>query len=264
MRELVATRRGWRLISLSSPEADDLGSPDADTSHAVEEITQNRAVISVPDFATAAEVCSLRGEGERAAAAQMQNPLSSSATRLRLDIFGRELSDGSVVEPLRGAQALAEMLVHRAISLVQTELPLLADALRLTGCTADTELDYSDGEPAINVYYGPGGDFKPHRDARALTLLLPLCTASIDYEGGGTAFYAPDAEPGPAIRGKLTPVIVLRPPSGTALLWGGTLLHAGAEVTAGQRLIFVASFTPSGSATASTTGSAPETGEEGR
>ena len=39
-------------------------------------------------------------------------------------------------------------------------------------------------------------------------------------------------------------VPVLVPPAGTALLWGGTLVHAGAEVTEGRRLVFVASFTP--------------------
>ena len=46
------------------------------------------------------------------------------------------------------------------------------------------------------------------------------------------------------IVGEVAPVAVLRPPAGTALLWGGTLLHAGAEVTEGRRLVFVASFTP--------------------
>ena len=133
--------------------------------------------------------------------------------------------------------------MRRAIALVHNELPELAEATGLAQCAADTELDYSEGEPAINVYR-LGGDFKPHRDMRALTLLLPLSTPGADYDGGGTAFYARGVEPADAIRGKAAPIDVLRPNAGTAMLWGGTLTHAGAPCTAGERIVFVASFTP--------------------
>ena len=79
---------------------------------------------------------------------------------------------------------------------------------------------------------------------QSLTLLLALSTAGADFEGGGTAFFPPDTELAAARRGKATPISTLRPPAGTALLWSGTLVHAGAEVTVGRRLVFVASFTP--------------------
>ena len=99
-------------------------------------------------------------------------------------------------------------------------------------------------QPAINIYTGPGGHFMPHQDMQALTLLVALSTAGEDYEGGGTAFFAPDAELPLARRGKIEPIALLKPEACTALLWSGTLVHAGAEVLAGRRLVFVASFTP--------------------
>ena len=217
----------------------------ASSSGLVAAVTENRSVVRVPAFATAAEVELLRAEGERAAEAQEQNPHSSSMTRQRLEVFARSLHSSGTLSSLSIAvQTLAESLVRRAIRLVQTELPALADAIGLTLCTAQTELHYSEGEPAINVYSGPGGDFKAHQDMRALTLLLPLTSPQTDYQDGGTAFYAPDAQLADAVRGRAKPTAVLRPPAGTALLWGGTLIHAGAEVSAGRRLVFVASFSP--------------------
>ena len=42
------------------------------------------------------------------------------------------------------------------------------------------------------------------------------------------------------------PATVLRPPAGTALLFGGHVTHAGMPVTAGERAVFVASFSPRG------------------
>ena len=38
------------------------------------------------------------------------------------------------------------------------------------------------------------------------------------------------------------PALLLRPARGTALLWGGSVTHAGQPVTAGQRSVFVASM----------------------
>ena len=208
-------------------------------------VAENRSVISVPDFATEAEVALLTGEAARAEEAKLENPLTSSRQRLRFVIQGRTLTIGSVVPALApSVQLLAEVLVQRAIAFVQTKLPALATFFGLVGCDARTPLDYSEGEPAINIYYGPGGDFQPHQDMRALTLLVSLSTSELDYEGGGTSFFAADAQLGSVRRGRCAPAAILRPLPGTALLWGGTQLHAGAEVTSGRRVVFVASFTP--------------------
>ena len=143
-------------------------------------------------------------------------------------------------------EQLAEALVRRAIAFVQSELPGLAEAVDLSACTAESRLTYSEGEPALNVYSAPGGDFQPHQDMKSLTLLLNLSSLGAEYEGGGTAFFAPDASLPAARRGTIAPIALLRPAAGTALLWGGSLLHAGAAVTTGRRLVFVASFTRAG------------------
>ena len=50
------------------------------------------------------------------------------------------------------------------------------------------ELEWSEGEPAINVYTA-SGSFGCHKDHLALTVLLPLTSAD-DFTGGGTGFWA--------------------------------------------------------------------------
>lgn len=247
----------WHEESLVSGEPSldkavtEQGSHRRRQSDIAEEVTSRfcslRSVIAVPDFASAAECGLLIAAGDAAEAAGVQNPLTSNATRLRIEVMGRALSSGALVAPLDGpTQSLVNMLIRRCIVLVQTELPSLAAALGLAECTSSTKLAFSQGEPAINVYYGPGGVFLPHKDMQALTLFIPLSTNGIDYEGGGTAFWPPEAELPAARSGKAPPTAMLRPCAGTALLWGGDLIHSAAEVTSGRRLVFVASFTPKG------------------
>jgi hypothetical protein len=233
-----------------------LSSTDAALAQAV---CSSRSVLCVPAFCTPEEVSLLREAGVRAAELQMQNPLTSSESRLRIEVFGRSLGITPMnlyAPPLfdtlasdcrsnslgSEVQELATILVHRAIALVQSRNAALADGLHIRGCTPDSPLSYSAGEPAINVYYA-GGDFRPHRDAQSFTLLLPLSSPS-EYEGGGTAFYEPTATPAEAVRGMAAPIATLRPLAGTALLWGGELTHAAVAVTKGRRLVFVASATP--------------------
>ena len=233
-----------------------LSSTDAALAEAV---CSSRSVLCVPAFCTPEEVSLLREAGVRAAELQMQNPLTSSESRLRIEVFGRSLGITPMnlyAPPLfdtlssdcrsnslgSEVQELATILVHRAIALVQSRNAALADGLHIRGCTPDSPLSYSAGEPAINVYYA-GGDFRPHRDAQSFTLLVPLSSPS-EYEGGGTAFYEPTATPAEAVRGMAAPIATLRPLAGTALLWGGELTHAAVAVTKGRRLVFVASATP--------------------
>lgn len=208
-------------------------------------VVANESVVVVDAFATPVEVEMLLKEGDRAERESLHNPLTSDSTRLRIEVYGREFPNQRSVPMLAApVRALTETLVRRAIAFVQAELPALAHSVGLASCRAETKLRYSEGEPGINIYTGPGGSFQPHMDMQALTLLVPLSSAGLDYEGGGTAFYAPDAQLGDARRGKISPIALLRPEAGHAMLWNGTLLHAGAEVTSGRRLVFVASFTP--------------------
>ena len=110
------------------------------------------------------------------------------------------------------------------------------------------ELEWSEGEPAINVYTA-GGRFGAHKDHLALTVLVPL-TAPDEFAGGGTGFWAADSggPPLPGLEkseladgGAPADAVVLKPPLGTALVFGGDLTHAGMDVRRGS-LVLVASF----------------------
>eukprot|EP00966_Prymnesium_polylepis_P034416 799626-Prymnesium_polylepis.1 len=121
---------------------------------------------------------------------------------------------------------------------------LVPELLRTeTLCAKSSLLSFTHNEPAVNVYTA-GGDFSPHKDLQALTVLMPLTDATA-YDGGGTAFWS---APSDAASGLGTvddagdPTLVLRPPAGTALIFGGDVTHAGLPVESGQRAVFVASF----------------------
>ena len=101
------------------------------------------------------------------------------------------------------------------------------------------ELEWSEGEPAINVYT-ERGQFGAHKDHLALTVLVPLTAATRDFEGGGTGFWAGGRGTSEDPDG--APTTVLKPPLGTALVFGGDVTHCGMPVEAGLRSVFVASF----------------------
>jgi len=111
-------------------------------------------------------------------------------------------------------------------------------------------------EPKVNTYQ-EGGYFRRHEDGMQLTLLVVLNDA---FEGGGTAFYAKpderieqteqrnnngddddDDDDEDPVTG-MTPESICRPPLGTAIIWGGELLHMALPVTKGERSIYVGSF----------------------
>lgn len=108
---------------------------------------------------------------------------------------------------------------------------------RLGALHAAGRLRFAAREPAVN-HYAPGGAFHPHTDGQALTVLIALSSPEDDYAGGGTGFWEPDAR-GARVQ---PPSVVLRPPAGTALVFGGRVTHAGVPVDAGARVVFVASF----------------------
>uniref|UniRef100_A0A6S8SVQ4 Fe2OG dioxygenase domain-containing protein n=1 Tax=Chaetoceros debilis TaxID=122233 RepID=A0A6S8SVQ4_9STRA len=97
-------------------------------------------------------------------------------------------------------------------------------------------LAYSSREPAINVYT-KGGKFLPHEDGQKLTILVPLSKCE-DFNGGGTAFWCPNS----TSHRINPPSMVIRPVSGSVLLFVGSITHAGVVVEEGERVLFVASF----------------------
>jgi hypothetical protein len=101
------------------------------------------------------------------------------------------------------------------------------------------ELEWSEGEPAINIYEG-GGYFGAHKDHLALTVLIPLTSPEEDFSGGGTGFWAGNREVPENTQDP--PDIVLKPTPGSALIFGGDVTHAGMPVDTGYRSVFVCSF----------------------
>ena len=137
-----------------------------------------------------------------------------------------------------------EALLQRCVRFVQAQLPSLAKALfgevSFETVLRNSDLVFSPGEPALNVYT-QGGCFTPHEDEQSLTCLLNLSDAG-SYDGGGTAFWS--SKEGLAVA--TPPSVVLRTPAGTALLFGGTVTHAGQPIRRGERCVLVASFSTAG------------------
>jgi hypothetical protein len=172
------------------------------------------------------------------------------------------------------AQALCDQVLIRGISRLREQLPRLLPVLfgdrggigaelwsgtpndgpAVDASTAappptitrDPLLRFVPGEPACNVY-SAGGQFKLHEDQQALTVLVVLSCQDA-FKGGGTAFWSSEDRPPPISPGVLVrtaagpPTLVVKPPQGTAIIFGGDVTHAGQPVLDGERTVFVASF----------------------
>jgi len=114
------------------------------------------------------------------------------------------------------------------------------------------DIAFSLNEPAVNVY-SAGGEFAQHEDNHMITVLVPLAEAEA-FEGGGTAFWPNTFNPGQSsddgdaeatllhVRETKGDGLVLLPPRGTAMLFVGSVTHAGVCVVSGVRMVWVASF----------------------
>lgn len=167
------------------------------------------------------------------------------------------------------SQGLCDRLLLRGVRAVNAACPALLPSLfgdaglgsipwgdvrqerRQPSITHDPGLVFTPGEPACNVYT-TGGQFTPHEDGLALTVLVVLSDKAA-FSGGGTGFWSEADRGGTARRASgteynhisprsATPTFVLAPPAGTALVWGGTVTHAAETVLDGERTVFVASF----------------------
>ena len=157
-----------------------------------------------------------------------------------------------------------DLIFNRILPVLQAQQPQLLEELGfLHPCPNKTfALEFASDEPAINRYM-PGGEFEPHEDGYALTLVVLL---SDEFEGGGTMFW-PSSGTGTDGEGDVTDVGVgvggvhdvgvgvggvhpmeeddgelMQPTVGTALLFNGDITHAGVKVLSGVRHVFVASF----------------------
>ena len=153
--------------------------------------------------------------------------------------------------------AICEVLLRRSFETLNQQLPEAGQWLfggdRIDSFIGNADLTFSPGEPAVNVY-SAGGCSRAHRDREALTILFSLSNPA-DFSGGGTGFWSTDdllcrggADPSPTAKGRdlthgLPPSLVLQPPTGSALCFGGTVIHAAEQIDHGERCVFVASFT---------------------
>ena len=140
------------------------------------------------------------------------------------------------------ADEIAETVLKRAMTFIEEDFPRLKRKLFGAGSKTicdmykDGELEFSTREPAVNVY-APDGDFPAHKDHKSITVLIPL-SSNDDFIGGGTGFWPQGSEIA------WRPSMVLRPEPGTAMLFCGQVQHSGIPIESGERVVFVASFSP--------------------
>ena len=197
----------------------------------------DRSVFTVDSFASPEECKALVDKAHQLLASYGKTYAQPARSRL------------SIVTPVD------KVLRLRLLALMEAELPEFAQAVfgQATDL-AELRPDYSPGEPAVNIYK-KGGEFAPHTDKRSVSLLVPLSDEGVAFEGGGTAFWpdshlkrrenvADDESYNELDRSNWLPHgHMLRPPTGTAIIFGGDVTHAGLPVTSGTRHLFVMSFT---------------------
>jgi len=229
-----------------------------------DKLARGSSILVLPQVASAAECADLLEHGMSAADKQQASLWSRSVSSLCEFTSNNPRSAGRVRVPIHSlspsTSALFDNLLARVFSIIDDELPsvsaLFARAYSegtagLVGTTSESSavslsklhrqdgLQFSTREPAINVYRSQG-EFHAHVDRQTLTVLIPLSPLN-SYGGGGTGFWPSDSEgrPGQSVT---APAVVMRPPQGSALLYGGRITHAGMPVETGCRVIFLASF----------------------
>ena len=225
-------QHAWREIFLNHEHA-------AAAQTVAESVANGHSILVLDDLATAEECAFLCSEAAAAAAIERERKgLDGLVRRPAVELVGSE------------CVALFDMLLLRQMERVRLAAPLLDT--HLYGDVLDTcpttifhnpQLVWSEGEPAINVY-NAGGCFTPHEDAQSITCLLNV-SASDAYAGGGTAFWSlADAGFKRSLAETNPPTLLLAPPIGTALIFGGQVTHAAQPLLGGERVVAVASFSP--------------------
>ena len=204
-----------------------------------------QCVLVVPGVATAAECDALRAAARAAAAKQ---EFENAPGRFRLPVL--EYLDDDSIE-----RELCDALLLRAVRALERDVDGLVPALfgdvidSAVRLTRHPQVLFSMYEPALSIYRphvdacGDGGGMEPHEDDESLTVLVALSQPTSSFEGGGTTFWAGEHAADAAARGD-APTAHLCPPAGTALIFGGGVTHAARAVTAGERCVLVASFSP--------------------
>jgi hypothetical protein len=246
-----------------------------------ESVVHGHSVIVIDDLATASEVEQLQKEAvskdehikhaERSSSVPAEEPRFKTGTGTPSTAIAAAVADVAAaaasavgrtrlpIADMLGASGVAacDAILLRALSMLDVITPLLTPALfphdasrspclSPTSCVHNPRLVFSTSEPAINVYT-QGGGFRAHQDKQSLTVLVSLSSRGAEFQGGGTAFWSLQAASDPVTgRGAFVSecTMALCPPAGSALVFGGTVTHAGQPVLDGKRCVFVASFSP--------------------
>lgn len=241
----AASGPGWHERFLNPEEA-------SGASSAAHALAQGHSIIELAHVATAAECEALRAAASATAATERRKRESSrlwsfdgsnGIDRIRLPVLEHfcERMNGADVDGSTLCDALLVRACARAAELIAESDLFSTGCLNKTTCLHNKQLGFSLGEPAINVYT-KGGRFKPHKDRQSLTILIPLSVPEA-FDGGGTSFWKANDCSGIDV-GSHAPSFVLKPHPGAAVLFGGSVTHAGQPVTAGERCVLVASFSP--------------------
>lgn len=236
-RALIATEQTqWEEIAI------DASNPPSTTLSVGQKIKQGDTVILLSDILSPQECSFLVDSCSRIANQTTPTELEKQGLVRLPTIAASERAAKTktpCAEPLpKDVDELLDQILIRIAQQIDADLPSIADVL-FDGKNLSSQLNqlrFSSREPAINVY-SAGGEFLAHKDAQALTVLIPV-SCPTQFVGGGTAFWSQDA------RGHRVeePSITLKPKSGTAMLFGGCVTHAGVPVESGCRVVFVASF----------------------
>ena len=193
----AAAAFAWAEVPLRNGRVKPHATPEA----AAAALASGGSVLLLPGAASADEcdalvqACSVTLD-----AGQRLTRLPSSAAAARAaetdDAFnGDPHADAPLSQLPADADVICDAILKRVLSLIDEQLSPVAVAqfgtARLSDLYAAGELEYAEREPAVNVY-GPGGEFPPHEDHQALTVIVPLS----GHGGGGTGFWLREEEGG--------------------------------------------------------------------
>jgi hypothetical protein len=270
----AASGPGWSEVFISPQLA-------SSTQSAADAVASGFSLLLLHELAERSECEELRGEASAVAHASRRRSTLLRGALLE-DAPEEAVTPGQVRMPIvemlcESSQALCDRLLLRGVGRVHGAFPsllpmlfgdkgigsipwssvpsgpLLSAPSLGPSITRDPGLVFTPGEPACNVYT-TGGQFTPHEDGQALTVIVVLSGGEA-FSGGGTSFWSATegAASGRAsgaralhVNPQSEPSFVLTPPAGSALVFGGNVTHAGESVVAGERTVFVASFSTRG------------------
>jgi len=249
---------GWNEISIATPAKE---TTDHDNVASLgDRIRNGNVVLEIPEMVTAEECERIRTYCHN----RIQKQSDEKETNIQDSIDPPSLIRISTIAAVKRAERdgmvarcslplstemdnLCQELLLRTLKWIDIQIPSIPATLFNTTSLAslyeNNHLIYTKREPAVNVYT-QGGEFTAHKDAQALTVLIPLSCSRRHYLGGGTSFVV--ASNNAAIR---------KPPPGHVLLFGGNVTHSGVAVQEGVRVVLVASFSPIKPTTTTSTGS---------